>query len=287
MRQREVAHATMCHHAPGEAPMHLHASRRHIKRDCPKYKAQDQSLDTVATTVMADDDESDVLLAASADGKSDWVLDSGSAYHLCRDREMFSTYAPCEGRVWMANNTASGVVGKGSVQFCMADGRSVTLTERNSESFQGKQGNVIGKEDWKAIPIGGECPDRGSYCPTWVQWYWQKELTRKATIAQSAGCPKRSSEEGDQVDFEKLYSEGRSDAKMSLFHYRFDQWRSYWEAGSEAVKMDNLKTSDYPLVSWRGILLSPAHLDESKPTWMSPNPVAKPKLGWSLHGVSM
>ncbi|GFZ20468.1 hypothetical protein Acr_28g0011730 [Actinidia rufa] len=41
----------------------------HIKRDCPKYKAQDQSSDTAATTVMAvDENEFDVLLAASDDG---------------------------------------------------------------------------------------------------------------------------------------------------------------------------------------------------------------------------
>ncbi|GFS32936.1 hypothetical protein Acr_00g0025470 [Actinidia rufa] len=91
---------------------------------------QNLSSDTAATAVMAvDEDEIDILLAALEDGKSDWVLDSGSAYHLCRDREVFSTYAPCEGRVWMANNTASRVVGRGSVQFYMADGRSVTLTE--------------------------------------------------------------------------------------------------------------------------------------------------------------
>ncbi|GFY93939.1 hypothetical protein Acr_09g0003850 [Actinidia rufa] len=100
----------------------------HIKRDCPKYKAQDQSSDTAATAVMAVD-ESEVLLAASDNGKSDWVLDSGSAYHLCRDREVFSTYAACEGRIWMANNTSSRVVGRGSIRFRMTDGRSVTLTE--------------------------------------------------------------------------------------------------------------------------------------------------------------
>ncbi|GFS40774.1 hypothetical protein Acr_00g0070470 [Actinidia rufa] len=100
----------------------------HIKRDCPKYKAQDQSSVTAATAVMAVD-ESDVLLAASDNGKSNWVLDSGSAYHLCRDREVFSTCAACEGRIWMANNTSTRVVGRGSVWFRMADGRSMTLTE--------------------------------------------------------------------------------------------------------------------------------------------------------------
>ncbi|GFY96511.1 hypothetical protein Acr_11g0008170 [Actinidia rufa] len=79
--------------------------------------------------MAVDEEENDVLLAASDDGKSDWVLDSDSAYHLCRDREVFSTYAPCEGRIWMTNNIASRVVGRGSVQFRMANGRSVTLTE--------------------------------------------------------------------------------------------------------------------------------------------------------------
>ncbi|GFS34735.1 hypothetical protein Acr_00g0035650 [Actinidia rufa] len=44
----------------------------------------------------------------------------------------------------------------------MTDRRSVTLTEwRNSKSFQGKQEDVVGKEDWRAILIEGECPDRG------------------------------------------------------------------------------------------------------------------------------
>ncbi|GFY86027.1 hypothetical protein Acr_04g0007650 [Actinidia rufa] len=78
-------------------------------------------------------DESDVLLAASNNEKSDWVLDSGNAYHLCRDTEVFSTYAPCEGRIWMANNMSSRVVGGGLVRFRMTDGRSVTLTESCQE----------------------------------------------------------------------------------------------------------------------------------------------------------
>ena len=55
----------------------------HIKRNCPKYKVDmnDQSSKIAATIVMAVD-ESDVLLAASANGKSDWILDSRSTYHL-------------------------------------------------------------------------------------------------------------------------------------------------------------------------------------------------------------
>ena len=47
----------------------------------------DQSSETEVATVMTmDEDESNVLLATSANGKSDWILDSGYAYHLCGDR---------------------------------------------------------------------------------------------------------------------------------------------------------------------------------------------------------
>ena len=96
----------------------------------------DQSSKIAATTMMAVD-ESDILLVVSADGKSDCIFDSISAYHLCKDREMLSTYAACERLVWMANNTTNRVIGKGTIRFCMVDGRSLTLTEvRHVSSLQ-------------------------------------------------------------------------------------------------------------------------------------------------------
>ncbi|GFZ02778.1 hypothetical protein Acr_15g0013860 [Actinidia rufa] len=52
---------------------------------------------------------------SSADENPDWILDSENAYYFCRDREIFSTYATCEGLVRMANNTTNKVVGKGIV----------------------------------------------------------------------------------------------------------------------------------------------------------------------------
>ncbi|GFZ08847.1 hypothetical protein Acr_20g0006550 [Actinidia rufa] len=59
-------------------------SQRRDKKNCLKNKAQDQSSEA-ATTAMMVVDESDVLLATSADEESDWIFDSGNAYHLCRD----------------------------------------------------------------------------------------------------------------------------------------------------------------------------------------------------------
>ncbi|GFZ19357.1 pleiotropic drug resistance 2 [Actinidia rufa] len=134
----------------------------HIKRDCPKYKAQDQSSDTAATAMIAvDEDEIDVLLAASDDGKSDWILDSSSAYHLCRDREVFSTYVPCEGRIWMANNTSSRVVRRGSVRFRMTD-ESFDASGRTLRVFKGNKEMLWGKKTGKLYRLEGSVQTGGA-----------------------------------------------------------------------------------------------------------------------------
>ncbi|GFY90772.1 hypothetical protein Acr_07g0009690 [Actinidia rufa] len=270
----------------------------HIKRDCPKYKAQDQSSDTVATAVMVDDDESDVLLAASDDGKSDW------------------------GRIWMANNTSSRVVGRESVQFCMADGRdaALTLVEELSE-FPRETRRCCGERRlegytyWRRMSrheellsdMGPEVlarrVDKGSNHCTEV---------RKASVGVPGGS------EVVQERRKMLWDMYESLASAGSVRTREERWSndnsqsdvlcstpwwgvggtpvggvgvqgtlSYGRAGSEAVRKDNLKTSDYPPVGWRGRLLSPAYLDESKPTWMSPSPVAKLKPDWSSYGMSM
>ncbi|GFZ00193.1 hypothetical protein Acr_13g0015920 [Actinidia rufa] len=131
------------------------------------HRAHDQSSETAATTVMVEDkDESDVFLAASIDGKSDWVLYLGSDYHLCRDRDVFSTYKACEGHVWMTNNMATRVIGKGLVRFCMAGGRSMMLAEilwRSwTRSCQDGQLEDIG------LPSNGLEGEIAEIQPTWM-----------------------------------------------------------------------------------------------------------------------
>ncbi|GFZ06723.1 hypothetical protein Acr_18g0008930 [Actinidia rufa] len=71
--------------------------------NCPRNKAHDQSSEATTIAMMVVD-ENDVLLAVSADEESDWISDLGNAYHLCRDRKVFSTDVACEGLVRMANN---------------------------------------------------------------------------------------------------------------------------------------------------------------------------------------
>ena len=70
----------------------------HIKRNCPKLKAEcenDQSSETTSVVVMTRY-ENDVLLAAS-DRRLHWIPNSGNSYHVCGDRRLFSTYTKCDG----------------------------------------------------------------------------------------------------------------------------------------------------------------------------------------------
>ncbi|GFZ21996.1 hypothetical protein Acr_29g0011580 [Actinidia rufa] len=328
----------------------------HIKRDCPKYKAQDQSSDTAATTVMAVD-ESEKLLAASNNEKSDWVLDSGSAYHLCRDREVFSTYAACEGRIWMVNNTASKVVGRGSVRFCMADGRSVTLTEvrhvpnlwKNLISigmldskgcsfdasggilrvFKGNKEMLWGKKTGGLYRLEGNVQTGGATVRHGSSGISEKNGQGKQSLHGGTQSKRRGTwgirnvqdvhREAQRKETKSILrsctAKGGGDAEASLFCSRFDQWRcslqlcaqgrrdgatttrkvtyfathpgggckgtsSCGGAGSEVVRKDYLKTSDYPPVGWRGRLLRPAHLDESK---SSSQAQARLEFIWSVH----
>ncbi|GFY90917.1 hypothetical protein Acr_07g0011130 [Actinidia rufa] len=230
----------------------------HIKRDCPKYKAQNQSSDTAATTVMADEDEIDVLLAASDDGKSDWVLDSGSAYHLCRDRER-------------------------SVGSAWQTGGLVTLTEwRNSQSFQGKQRRCCGERrlegytDWRGVSrqellsdmgpvVLARRMDKGSNRCTEVRKASAGVLRGSVMVPGGPGvvqerrdmlwdiCAHKGGEMEStttrKVTYFTAHTSGRCGAPWWGGTEHIGE-KSYGGAGSEVVKKDNLKTSDYP--QWAG-----------------------------------
>ncbi|PSR88197.1 Phosphatidylinositol 4-kinase [Actinidia chinensis var. chinensis] len=291
----------------GEARTRLHALRVEVTRAHTPHaregiarakeaamRVSTSAANIAATTVMVDDDESDVLLVASEDKKSDWVLDSSSAYHLCRDREVFSTYVACEERIWMANNTTSRVVGRGSVWFCMADGRKTRRCcgERKLEDYT----------DWRGVSIQGELLSDMS--PVVLARRMDKGSNRcidvRKTSAEVPGGSEAVQERREMLwDCTEVWSDmsgatsvgGRRDGATTTrkvtYFAAHPGGGSYGGVGSETIRKDNLKISNYPPVGWRGRLLSPAHLDESKPTWMSPSPVPKPKPGWSSYGVSM
>ncbi|GFY80759.1 hypothetical protein Acr_01g0005680 [Actinidia rufa] len=171
----------------------------HIKRDCPKYKAQDQSSDIAATAVMAvDEDEIDVLLAASEDGK---MLDSKGC--------SFDT-----------------------------SGGTLRVSKGNKEMLWGKKTKGLYRLE-ESIQIGGATVRHGSSRIRKENGQGKRRdgatITRKVTYF--AAHP------GEGCDAPQWGVQGTSVRRCRHFGVE-----SYGGAGLEAVRKDNLKTSDYPPV---------------------------------------
>ncbi|GFY97731.1 hypothetical protein Acr_12g0002720 [Actinidia rufa] len=102
-----------------------------------------------STTAMMAVDESDVLLAALAYEESDWIPDSGNAYHWCRDREVFSTHVAYERSLKVTG------VRYVSLRCKIRSDEALKLVEEHSE-FPKKIGDATGERRLMAISIGGE-----------------------------------------------------------------------------------------------------------------------------------
>ncbi|GFY86936.1 malectin/receptor-like protein kinase family protein [Actinidia rufa] len=140
----------------------------YIKRDCPKYKAQVQSSDTAATAVMAVD-KSEVLLAASDHGKSDWFpretrrccgerrLEGYTDWRgVSRQEELLSDMGPVvlARRVDKGSNRctevrkASAGVPEGSGVLCTQGRRDGATTTRKVTYFAAHPGGGCGAPRW-------------------------------------------------------------------------------------------------------------------------------------------
>ncbi|GFZ10573.1 hypothetical protein Acr_21g0011720 [Actinidia rufa] len=212
----------------------------HIKRNCLKYKAQDQSSKTAVTTVMAVD-ESDILLAASADGK---MLDSkGCSFTSSR-----------------------GILRVSKENKEMLRGRKTRGVYRMLESVQ----------RWGATVRHGSSGTRKKNGQGKQQLHRDMQIKRRVVRTREERCGEMEPDKlAKYVTLRHIPVGG-----VGHFGVEVQTLRSYGRAGPEAIRMENLKTSDYPLGGWKGRLLSPAHLDEFKPTYLGPSAVVS-------HGVSM
>ncbi|GFZ00607.1 hypothetical protein Acr_14g0002420 [Actinidia rufa] len=199
---------------------HRGQEKRRDKKNCPRNKAQDQSSE-VATTAMMAVDESDVLLAASAD-----------------EEDLYG---------WQT--TQRRIVGKGTVRFRMADGRSMKVTGirhvslrckiRSDETLKlveeysefpretrnaARERKLKGYTDWRGVSRQEELlSDIGPMSDTGAQedalGYVQKS-GQKREGATSAGCPWRSSEEKDRVNERWSHDDLQSDVLCSAPRWR-------------------------------------------------------------------
>ncbi|KAG8480916.1 hypothetical protein CXB51_025719 [Gossypium anomalum] len=108
----------------------------HVKIDCYKLgnkRAAESNEEDVAGANLADKNGDDFLLVSTSDNsklKSEWILDSGCSFHMCPNREWFSTYSSVEGGVVrMGNDSSSKVIGIGTVKIKMHNGTIRTLSD--------------------------------------------------------------------------------------------------------------------------------------------------------------
>ncbi|KAG8473398.1 hypothetical protein CXB51_035716 [Gossypium anomalum] len=93
--------------------------------NCEIKKAAESNDEDVAGANLADENGDDFLLVSTSDNTkltSEWILDSGCSFHMCPNREWFSTYSSVEGGVVrMGNDSSSKVIGIGTVKIKMHD----------------------------------------------------------------------------------------------------------------------------------------------------------------------
>ncbi|KAG8503097.1 hypothetical protein CXB51_000873 [Gossypium anomalum] len=108
----------------------------HVKADCYKLRNKrvvESNEEDVAGANLADENGDDFLLVSTSDNSkltSEWILDSRCSFHMCPNREWFSTYSSVEGGVVrMGNYSSSKVIGIGTVKIKMHDGTIRILSD--------------------------------------------------------------------------------------------------------------------------------------------------------------
>ncbi|GFZ08702.1 hypothetical protein Acr_20g0005100 [Actinidia rufa] len=177
--------------------------------------------------MATDKNEFDVLLAASDNGKSDWVLDSGTAYHLCRDREGCS-FDASGGILRVSKKNKEMLWGKKAGVLYQLEENVQTggATVRHGSSGISKE-NGQGKQP---LHRGTQSKYRGTWGIRNGTWRIQSgtraqgdalgyvRKSGQTRVVQPVQDVHREAQRKETKSiFEKLYSEGRGDAEASLF----------------------------------------------------------------------
>ncbi|CAD6245913.1 unnamed protein product [Miscanthus lutarioriparius] len=100
------------------------------------YKPKNKSDGDGKASVVSDVDNSDlghvlVAFAGCVAGRDEWILDSACSFHICSNRDWFSSYEFVQSGdvVRMGDNNPREIVGIGSVQIKMHDGMIRTLKD--------------------------------------------------------------------------------------------------------------------------------------------------------------
>ena len=115
-------------------------------------------------SVVDNSDSGDVLVvfAGCVAGRDEWILDSACSFHICSNRDWFSSYESAQsGDVMrMGDNNPCEIAGIGSVQIKMHDGMIRTL--KYVRHIPGMARNLISlstldAEGYGHSSLGGVC----------------------------------------------------------------------------------------------------------------------------------
>ena len=112
----------------------------HIKSECYKLQNKNkrasenqrekQPVKSGEGDVVEDFSDGKILVASNDSQKAceEWILDSGCTYHMCPNRDWFSTYeSVSKGVILMGNNASCKIVGVETIKIRMFDGIVRTL----------------------------------------------------------------------------------------------------------------------------------------------------------------
>ncbi|GFY95593.1 hypothetical protein Acr_10g0009780 [Actinidia rufa] len=211
----------------------------HIKRDCPKYKAQDQSSNTAATAVMVvDEDEFDIQRDAALmlveelsefpreNKEMLWGKKTGRLYRLrgvSKQGELLSDMGPMvlERRMDKGSNRCT------EVRKASAGTRVVQPVHNVHREAQRKETKSILRS---CTGKGAATPKRVSFALDLICGGDLSSCVHKGGEMEPRQPPKRDG----------------ATTTSKVTYFAAPPSESYGGAGSEAVKKDNLKTSDYP-----------------------------------------
>ena len=121
----------------------------HFIEDCLKLKNKEKkknNSDGKASVVSAADSDSGdclVVLAGCVSGHDEWILDSACSFHICINKDWFSSYKPVQKGdvVRMEDDNPRDIVGIGSIRIKTDDGMTHTL--KNVRYIPGMTRNLI------------------------------------------------------------------------------------------------------------------------------------------------
>ena len=103
----------------------------HYRRDCkaPK-KHQENNRGGKDVAYVSDDDVADALIL-SLDSRTDsWVVDSGASFHATSRKDLLHNYVQGNfGKVYLGDDEACSITGKGDVQITQSDGSVLQLRD--------------------------------------------------------------------------------------------------------------------------------------------------------------